>query len=442
MNPSLPCDVRVVFRDTGKCKPNRRRERQDDSRALLRRLAAAEDRMGHAVAGGLCRASWRCRPPLRARPAPARRTAPAFRRAARCSQAIRRMRPSAADEDHIQRHVGVLHPEAGGLLAMEVEQHALPLRQLPPEHEAFRLLLGRRSHFRPRRHGRRSCWRFRAAAVRPPRPSPTRPGSGPEERETTARTASRKRRMDKASMMEGPIIAESRSPLSRPPTVNLRGRDAVDGNAGCSCVSARRDRAARLRDAPSAAINPFGPGPKRTRTYCPGPQLRQAENGRQCLHMHENIRGAVAPRVRKPNPRSRLNHFTCARSSPLVAVTVTWVARRRHLRRVHRRRFVHGRERGTPAGPAPVAAPRPPRAPLHRSTWKPSRRRHVTCRRMSGHPVIGNDETVALGDIEPFDDAGELDRRSRVSSPSSPPDAAVDFQTAARPLRLQFRPTS
>jgi hypothetical protein len=23
-----------------------------------------------------------------------------------------------------------------------------------------------------------------------------------------------------------------------------------------------------------------------------------------------------------------------------------------------------------------------------------------------GHPVVGNDEAVALGDIEPFDDAG------------------------------------
>src|SRR6516164_3225920 len=33
--------------------------------------------------------------------------------------------------------------------------------------------------------------------------------------------------------------------------------------------------------------------------------------------------GVPAPRVRNPKPRSRLNHFTCARSSPLVGATVT-----------------------------------------------------------------------------------------------------------------------
>ena len=32
-----------------------------------------------------------------------------------------------------------------------------------------------------------------------------------------------------------------------------------------------------------------------------------------------------SPRVRKPNPRSRLNHFTTARSSPEVGVTCTCV---------------------------------------------------------------------------------------------------------------------
>src|SRR6266508_1494511 len=35
--------------------------------------------------------------------------------------------------------------------------------------------------------------------------------------------------------------------------------------------------------------------------------------------------GVPSPRVRKPKPRSRLNHLTCARSSPLVGVTVTCV---------------------------------------------------------------------------------------------------------------------
>src|SRR5262249_35414426 len=33
------------------------------------------------------------------------------------------------------------HPETGGLLAMEVKQHALPFRQLTAEHQPLRLLL-------------------------------------------------------------------------------------------------------------------------------------------------------------------------------------------------------------------------------------------------------------------------------------------------------------
>src|SRR5262249_37888716 len=51
--------------------------------------------------------------------------------------------PVAADEDHVERDIGVLHPEAGRLFLMEVEQHALPFRQLAAEHESFRLLLRR-----------------------------------------------------------------------------------------------------------------------------------------------------------------------------------------------------------------------------------------------------------------------------------------------------------
>jgi hypothetical protein len=51
-----------------------------------------------------------------------------------------------------------------------------------------------------------------------------------------------------------------------------------------------------------------------------------------------------------------------------------------------------------------------------------------------GHPVIGNDEAVSLGDVEPFDDAGELDDARRLVAEFAA-SAAVDFQTAARPLR-------
>ena len=35
--------------------------------------------------------------------------------------------------------------------------------------------------------------------------------------------------------------------------------------------------------------------------------------------------GVWEPRVRKPNPRSRLNHFTTTLSQPLSGTTTTWV---------------------------------------------------------------------------------------------------------------------
>src|SRR5262249_57289215 len=51
-----------------------------------------------------------------------------------------------------------------------------------------------------------------------------------------------------------------------------------------------------------------------------------------------------------------------------------------------------------------------------------------------GHPVVGNNEPVALGDVEPFDDAGEFDdARGLVADLAT--GAAAGRQTAARPLR-------
>src|SRR5579885_106975 len=43
----------------------------------------------------------------------------------------------AADKNHVERNVGVLHPEAHVLLLPEVEQHALPLRQMLAEHQSL-----------------------------------------------------------------------------------------------------------------------------------------------------------------------------------------------------------------------------------------------------------------------------------------------------------------
>ncbi len=54
--------------------------------------------------------------------------------------------PVATDEDHVERDIGILHPEACRLLALEIEQHALSFRQLSPEHQSLRLL------FRSDRH--------------------------------------------------------------------------------------------------------------------------------------------------------------------------------------------------------------------------------------------------------------------------------------------------
>ena len=49
--------------------------------------------------------------------------------------AMLRMRPSPR-MDHVERNIGIVHPEADRLLALEVEQHALAFRQLLAEHQA------------------------------------------------------------------------------------------------------------------------------------------------------------------------------------------------------------------------------------------------------------------------------------------------------------------
>ena len=59
--------------------------------------------------------------------------------------AIRRIRPSAPNEDHVERDVGILHPHRHLLLGREIEQHPLPVRQFLAVHQAGGLFfLGRR----------------------------------------------------------------------------------------------------------------------------------------------------------------------------------------------------------------------------------------------------------------------------------------------------------
>src|SRR5215813_5585241 len=44
----------------------------------------------------------------------------------------------AADENHVERNIGVLHPEADFLVPLEVKQHSPPFRQLLAVHEPLR----------------------------------------------------------------------------------------------------------------------------------------------------------------------------------------------------------------------------------------------------------------------------------------------------------------
>ena len=99
-------------------------------------------------------------------------------------------------------------------------------------------------------------------------------------------------------------------------------------------VSGLAGRPAGLRP-PSC---PSDPGPKRTSTVCPG--RSSVSPKRRSVSICTKISGVPSPRVRKPKPRSRLNHLTTARSSPLVGVTCTACAPG-ELGRMDRRRLVH-----------------------------------------------------------------------------------------------------
>ena len=159
----------------------------------------------------------------------------------------------------------------------------------------------------------------------------------------------------------------------------------------------------------SAAISPFGPGPKRTSTNWPG--RNSVMPNRRSVSIWTKISGVPSPRVRKPKPRSRLNHFTCARSRPLVGRHGNMGPRRRHLRRMDRRRFIHAEdaERLQALGPRQHLAD-DARAFIGGLIAVAAQAGHV--QQHVGHAVVGNDEAVTLGDIEPFDDAGDFDDRA------------------------------
>ena len=138
---------------------------------------------------------------------------------------------------------------------------------------------------------------------------------------------------------------------------------------------------------------------------------------RRRVSMCTKMSGVPSPRVRKPKPRSRLNHLTCARSSPLVGVTVTWVR-------------AGGICAGWIAVDSSIETMRKACSPLGRCSTShddprtfigglvavAAQARHV--QKNVGHAVVGNDESKTLGDIEPLDDTGQLDESVAVSSTS------------------------
>ena len=99
-------------------------------------------------------------------------------------------------------------------------------------------------------------------------------------------------------------------------------------------------------------------------------------------------------------------------------------ARRRHLRRMHRGRLVHGENAERLQAARPLQhLDHDARAFIGDLKAVAAQAGHV--QEDVGHPVVGNDEAVALGDIEPFDDAGELDdARGLIADLTA--DAAVD----------------
>src|SRR5262245_8556432 len=171
--------------------------------------------------------------------------------------------------------------------------------------------------------------------------------------------------------------------------------------------------------------------PKSHENELPRPQLGQTEAA-QGLHVHENVGRALAtgeetetaqpvePLHLRPLERAGRRHGDVG-------------ARRRHLRRMHRRRFVHGEN-----------------AERLQATRALQHLDHDACTLVGdlesvaaqtghvqedvGHPVVGNDEAVTLGHIEPLDGAGQFDdARGLVTDLAT--GTAGDTQTAAGPLR-------
>ena len=116
-----------------------------------------------------------------------------------------------------------------------------------------------------------------------------------------------------------------------------------------------------------------------------------------------------SPRVRKPKPRERLNHLTMTISN---APTCAACARVRAagscggVRALARRHREHAEHLQAPV--APLRFGDDARAFVDRLEAVAPQHRHMDRGRRLA--VVGHDEAVALGDVEPFHAAGNLDQ--------------------------------
>src|SRR5262249_33672520 len=162
-----------------------------------------------------------------------------------------------------------------------------------------------------------------------------------------------------------------------------------------------------------------------------GPQLGQAEAA-QGLHVHEDV-GRTLAAGEEPEPAQSIEPLDLRPLEPAGRGDAHMGARRGHLRPTHRPRFLHGQDaERLQAARALQRLDHDPCALIGDLEAVAPQAGHV--QEDVRHPVVGNDEAVTLGDVEPFDDAGELDDARRLVTDLAA-GAAVDAQPAARALR-------
>ena len=116
-----------------------------------------------------------------------------------------------------------------------------------------------------------------------------------------------------------------------------------------------------------------------------GPELGEAE--RRSVSVCTKISGVWGPRVRKPNPRNRLNHFTTTLSHSLSGTTTTWVRCGNCDGRIAVESSML--QMRTACRPLELlTTSQTTRAPSQ-AVWKPPCRRQVTCSRTSGRSSSG-----------------------------------------------------